>query len=712
MRLATLISGTTMMIAAILSAQQFPPPADSQAPPPEQQQADDAAPDEPGRPVARLSVLSGDASVMRGDSGDWVAAALNAPLMAGDSVSVAPGGAVELQLDRANFARLAGDSEARIANLESGHFQIQLAKGLVTYRVLRSANGQPEISTPLVAVHAVREASVRVEVAPDGSNRITVRHGDADIATSKGVEHLHQGNVMIVQGTADDPEYQVENAPAHDQWDNWSDQRDAYLLRAQSPQYVSPDIAGAEDLDPYGRWSYDPAYGNVWTPSVPSTWAPYQNGQWAWEDYYGWTWVDYDPWGWAPFHYGSWYQRPGFGWCWFPGPRHGHSWWRPALVGFVGFGRGLGVGFGFGNIGWVPLAPYERFHPWYGRGGWGGGFNRVNIVHETNITNVYRNARFSNGVTAVSAADFQRGNFRNPVAVDRGQLQRASLVHGAVPVTPSGENLRFSNRSASMAAPRSDPGNQRFFSRGSSAASTPARTPFAQQQAAVRSAFESRGIQTGGSSPGRFAGPANAGNNGFAVPRSASSPGWQRFGSPQAPAGTPPSSGGAPRSFDSSPSRSVPVAPPIVHQQYQPSYNRSDSPAPSNPGRSFGAPSYRTAPSAPPAPRSAPAPNYRSAPEPSYRTAPAPSYRSAPEPSYRSAPEPSYRTAPAPNYRSAPAQSYRTAPTPSYRTAPAPSYRSAPAPSSRSAPAPRSSGGGGGGGGGNRSSGGHGGGRR
>ena len=47
----------------------------------------------------------------------------------------------------------------------------------------------------------------------------------------------------------------------------------------------------------------------------------------------------------------------------------GHYWWRPAMVGFFGFGGGVGfgVGFGFGNVGWVPLAPYEAFHPWYGQ---------------------------------------------------------------------------------------------------------------------------------------------------------------------------------------------------------------------------------------------------------------------------------------------------------------------------------------------------------
>ena len=246
----------------------------------------------------------------------------------------------------------------------------------MTYRVLRDTNVQSEISTPLIAVHPQRLSSVRVEVAPDNSVRVTVRHGDAEVQTPRGSERVHEGGVMAVRGTADDPEFQVSNAAARDQWDDWSDQRDAYLLRAQSPRYVSNDIYGTEDLDANGRWSYDPAYGNVWSPNVPATWAPYRNGQWVWGDSYGWTWVDYDPWGWAPFHYGSWYYRGGpYGWCWFPGQRYNHYWWRPALVSFVGFGGGgvgFGVGFGFGNVGWIPLAPYERFHPWYGRGWWVG----------------------------------------------------------------------------------------------------------------------------------------------------------------------------------------------------------------------------------------------------------------------------------------------------------------------------------------------------
>ena len=625
MRLSMLIASAVLASAGVLSAQQYPaappygpsqqivfPPQQQQGPQQANQQdtAAMASPDEPGRPVARLSVLSGDASVRRGDSGDWVAAILNAPLMAADSVSVAAGGAVELQLDRANFVRMAGDSEIRLSNLDPGHYQIQLAKGLVTWRVLGVPAGQPEISTPLVAVRPGRDAAVRVEVAPDGSTKITVRRGEADAFTPKGTEHIRQGSMMTVRGAPDDPEYQVINAPAPDQWDSWGDQRDAFLQRSQSPRYVSPDVTGTEDMDAYGRWGYDPAYGNVWTPQVPPTWAPYQNGEWVWEDYYGWTWVDYDPWGWAPFHYGSWYLRTGFGWSWFPGARGGHFWWHPALVGFVGFGPAIGFGFGFGNIGWVPLAPFERFHPWYGRGGFaGGGFGlNVNIVRNANLAESFRNARFANGVTAVSAADFQRGSFGNRVAVSGASLQGGSLIRGAVPVTPSAANLRFSSRAATS-APRADFGSQRFYSRATTAAASAQRTPFTQQQAAVRSAFDSRGIQSGSASAGRFTGTPNSGSGGPAAPRVTSAPGWERFGGPQAGGGASQYAGGAARGdaggYSGSPSRSVQVAPPIVHQQYsQPSYNRGSS--------GFGAPSYRPAPSAP-------APSYRSSsPSPGY----------------------------------------------------------------------------------------------
>jgi hypothetical protein len=426
-----------------------------------------------------------------------------------------------VQFDSAHFLRIAGDTELRLADLDNGHYQVQMSHGVVTWRVLRQTQIPAEVETPLVGVHPGAQSEVRVEVESDGTSHVTVRHGEADVSTEKGSEKVAENTTMDVRGSMNDPEFQVVAAAARDEWDGWSDQRDTYLLRAQSQRYVTSDVSGVEDLDPYGRWNYDPAYGWVWMPTVAASWAPYQNGQWVWEDYYGWTWVDYAPWGWAPFHYGAWYNRAGLGWAWYPGPRIGHVWWRPAMVGFFGWGGGgigVGVGFGFGNIGWIPLAPFEAFRPWYGRGGFGAGVVlNAGVVRNANIIGTFRNASVAGGVTAVSATDFQRGNFRNTVAVDRATLSQASLVRGTVPMTPTSQNLRFNNRTASVQSSRTaaSAGSQRFYGSAAAggAASNARRTPFVQQQAAVRTAV---GGSVGQSS---VAAPARAGGG----------QAWQRF---------------------------------------------------------------------------------------------------------------------------------------------------------------------------------------
>lgn len=538
---STFAVSLSLLASGLLYAQGYPPPPGyPQAYPPPPQQA---APDQPGEAVARMSVMSGEVSVRRGDSGDWVAAVLNAPLLAGDAVSVGPRGVAEIQIDSADFVRIGGDSEVRLSLLENGRNQIQIARGLVTFRMLRDSNVQSEISTPDVAVHPLRQGEVRVEVAADGGARIIVRKGEVEASSARGSERVREGSMMLLRGSPDNPQYQVVYAAGRDAWDNWNEERDAYLERSQSGRYVSPDIYGTEDLDVYGRWGYDPMYGNVWTPNVPANWAPYSYGQWAWEDYYGWTWVDYDPWGWAPFHYGSWYFRTGFGWTWFPGYRTARYWWHPAMVGFFGFGGGVGVG--FGNVGWVALAPFEPFRPWYGPGWFAGGYGAASfgVFAGVNIYNNFRNARVANGVVAVSAADFQRGFFNNRVAANYAELQRASLVRGALPISPTASNLRFANRAVPLAGPRADFGGERFYSRMPPSNTAARRTSFARQQAAVRSGIESGYVQRpqpgGAAGWSRFGEPPaqrNSVQSGFAQAQRSNAGGgsWNRFGSPQA----------------------------------------------------------------------------------------------------------------------------------------------------------------------------------
>src|SRR5579864_2960873 len=126
-----LVSGVSLGLAGAQDAppsmtgqSQNQPPYNSQQLPnpqqPGQQQGDDQQ-SGPPQGVARVSLLRGDVSTQRGDSGDWVAATLNTPVMAGDKVSTSPTGSAELQLDNENMLRLSGHTEADITALMENH---------------------------------------------------------------------------------------------------------------------------------------------------------------------------------------------------------------------------------------------------------------------------------------------------------------------------------------------------------------------------------------------------------------------------------------------------------------------------------------------------------------------------------------------------------------------------------------------------------------
>lgn len=427
------------------------------------------APDDgPDRGVARISILNGDVSVRRSDSGDHVAAALNAPLVVQDRVITGINSRSELQFDSANFLRLGANSEVRLAELEYRRYLVQIARGTVTWRVLRDQEAYVEISTPSVSVRPVKRGTYRVTVSEDGSSEVTVRSGEAEVFTPRGSERLRSGRTMLARGGQNDPEFRMTPEIPDDEWDRWNEMRDRDLEHSNSYRYMSRDIYGAEDLDSHGRWVSVPSYGWVWSPRVAAGWAPYRYGRWSWVDWYGWTWVSHDPWGWAPYHYGRWFYQPSHGWCWWPGGIGVRHRWAPAFVAFFGFG-GVGVGTGWGRVGWVPLAPWEPYHAWWGPRHYGGWRNRgyfdnsVTLVNNVNITNVYRNARIHNGISAIDGDGFRRGRIADSIHVNDGSLRQASLARGPLPMSPERESLRLADRDPRVHAV--DNGRQeRFFS--------------------------------------------------------------------------------------------------------------------------------------------------------------------------------------------------------------------------------------------------------
>ena len=479
--------------------------------------------DAPSHGVARLSYIQGNVGMRHGDQGDLSPAALNMPLVATDRVETGDGGRAEIQFDYDNMIRVAPSTEVRLSQLEQNQYQVQIAAGTVSFRVLQDNPGQVDISTPTVSVRPTKAGTYRIMVRSDGITEITVRDGEAEIYGPQGSENLQPGQTMQVRGSPDNPEFQLVAAIPLDDFDRFNQDRDKVMQSTSSyrPGYVPPDVTGGESLDQYGQWQYDPNYGNVWVPNEPPGWAPYQNGQWIDESYYGWTWLGVEPWGWAPYHYGSWYWGAWGGWAWWPGPFGGPHFWRPALVGFFGWGGGVGVGvgFGFGHVGWVPLAPFEVYHPWYGAGAVGGRYSVTNVT----VNNAYRNIHVNNAISSMNTNEFGRGAISGSrmIRPNNSELTRASAVHGSLSVPPSAashrvagavvnprgmpqtaSNMRFSNRSA-VTSPRSSTPNTAWHSMNGYNATGAARGNTGS------STFGSRG---GGSRGGNFGGEARGGN--------------------------------------------------------------------------------------------------------------------------------------------------------------------------------------------------------
>ncbi len=102
-------------------------------------------------------------------------------------------------------------------------------------------------------------------------------------------------------------------------------------------------------LAPYGTWSNNPRWGEVWHPTrVNRDFRPYSDGYWANTREYGVAWVSNESWGDIPYHYGRWVSDPREGWIWVPGYVWGPSWvvWRS----------------GNGNIGWFPMPPGDNYY--------------------------------------------------------------------------------------------------------------------------------------------------------------------------------------------------------------------------------------------------------------------------------------------------------------------------------------------------------------
>ncbi|HEX8043061.1 DUF6600 domain-containing protein, partial [Candidatus Deferrimicrobium sp.] len=377
----------------------------------------------------RVNLVQGDVQVKIADTGEWVPASANMPLVEGDELWVPDGSRAALQLTSGDYVRLDERTALQILRMNLDSYQFYLTEGrvYVLNRALRRSILQ--IDTPDASIRAFGNASFRIDIPGDESD-ISVFRGSVQAENSYGTTTVRAGNMLAVGA---DGYAELSPVPPPDEWQSWNAQRDRIVLaRGRSYGYLPEELqVYSSDFDGNGRWVNVPEYGYCWTPTVLviADWAPYRHGRWVWRggDY---VWVGFEPWGWAPYHYGRWAFAVNIGWCWVP-PVRGDVYWAPGYVGWVRTGD---------LVAWVPLAPRETYYGYGNYGRYSMNITNVNI-NQVQVTNVYRNVNVMNSITVVNQTTFLTGR---PSSVDRNVVgtvrqdfaQRRNIVVGRPPIKP------------------------------------------------------------------------------------------------------------------------------------------------------------------------------------------------------------------------------------------------------------------------------------
>ena len=511
--------------------------------------------------VGRVAYVEGSVSIYQDPEFGWAQAYVNSPVTSQNSLWTDADSRAEMRVGGLAL-RVDDLTQLDVSHLDDDGIDATVQRGALAIRLRHFERGANYLfSTPQAQFRLLGDGRYRLDADPDGqSSRLEVFNGFAVLQSSDGDVRVNAGSAIVVGPDG----YHFERVD-RDGFDRWADARDRAWVERTVVRYLPPDITGYEELDAYGTWITEPGYGALWMPThVGANWVPYREGRWAWVSPWGWTWIDNEPWGYAPFHYGRWVQVRDR-WCWYPGRRVDRQAWAPALVGWIG-GSGFSVTVSSGAstpaLGWYPLAPEERFHPWYRASNTY--VNRVNvIVNNVTVNNVTINRggpppREVNRLQAATVVPRETLLQQRPVA--QNVVHVAPQVVRQAPAAQPANVLPSRNDFARERPPQRAPGSRERGPQdqraagpaaGGSLAGTPAQGarppehPFARpvQRPAPQAAPSAAGApKPGANAPGGnpFARTPDRGNRGEREgARAAPTPQQQPQAAPAAPAANP-----------------------------------------------------------------------------------------------------------------------------------------------------------------------------
>jgi hypothetical protein len=334
--------------------------------------------------VGHISHVEGELLRYVPDDEDWVATVEDAPCGIDDVLYTDKNAKAELIMPNNTWIRIGGNTQIHIIRLDSDVTEIDIDSGIARL-YNKSSTAALKATTPFgsITVPPLSTCDLYLE---DDSIHVNPLKGSVDF-----VHIVDNTNHEVTAGSsslrAGYHEIASSKEVVNERWNSWNAKRDNLWEKRFAEQKDSPDYLPeplhyeSYTLEENGIWEsvyYEGRNRYFWRPLyVSSRWSPFTVGRWT--VWYGdQCWIPYEPFGYITHHYGNWVHINSCNrWYWAPplchtGIRSGFSLnigfgWYPGRVSWIHRG---------GYVGWIPLAPFERY---YSRSYWG---PRSYVVHK------------------------------------------------------------------------------------------------------------------------------------------------------------------------------------------------------------------------------------------------------------------------------------------------------------------------------------------
>jgi hypothetical protein len=372
--------------------------------------------------VGHISHVEGELLRYVPDDEDWVATVEDAPCGIDDVLYTGNHAKAELIMPNNTWIRIGDNTQIHIIQLESDLTVVDIDSGIARL-YNKSATATIKATTPLGSITAP-PSSICDLYLEDDSIQVSALEGSVDFLHVTDSKHygVTAGSSSLRAGYQ---EVASLNEIVDTGWDSWNAERDNLWEKRFAAQDDSPDYLPEElqyesyALEENGTWEnvyYEGSNRYFWRPRYLSPhWSPFTVGRWT--VWYGdHCWVPYEPFGYITHHYGNWvYIDSCSRWYWAPPRCHrgisGGSYldigfgWYPGRVSWIHRG---------GYVGWIPLAPFERY---YSRNYWG---PRSHVIHRGGLGIVSfdtKHCRYNKHAIVVRKHNFYNRTDYNPVRI-------------------------------------------------------------------------------------------------------------------------------------------------------------------------------------------------------------------------------------------------------------------------------------------------------